>query len=168
MNNFLIIIKGKKSISADPEPTEGRFSGIWLLNVSSVGRLMSLYIVSLVVTRGATQCPSMSLDIKVSLGLSSLWLGSKAGVLLVMGNAGPYWTRRAGGSNPLSSHPLVDQTGADNPTTHAYPIPVTASCCTGGREFYKKDSRLLRSLLNKVILIATLNPQYKLDTFSPG
>lgn len=48
---------------------EGRFSGIYLLNVSSVGRLMSLYIVPLVVTRGATQCPSMSLDIKVSPGL---------------------------------------------------------------------------------------------------
>ena len=32
---------------------------------SSVGRLMYVYIVPLVVTRCATQCPSMSLDIKV-------------------------------------------------------------------------------------------------------
>lgn len=59
MNNFLISINGKNSISADPEPTEGRFSRIWLLNVSSVGRLMSLYNFPLVVTRGA--CHPMSI-----------------------------------------------------------------------------------------------------------
>lgn len=151
-----------------PEPTFGRFSGIGLLKVSSVGRLMSLSLHS---SFGSHQrCHPMSIHEFGHQGES--WFvesltGLQSGCMVSHGqrNAGPYWTRRAGGSNPLSSHPLVDQTGADNPTTHAYPIPVTASCCTGGREFSKKDSRLLRSLLNKVILIATLN---QLDTFSPG
>lgn len=74
---------------------------------------MSFYIVPLVVTRGATQCPSMSLDIKVSPGLCTRvfdWAAKRArierGVLVAV-------------THPLSSHPLVDQTGADNPTTHA-------------------------------------------------
>lgn len=73
---------------------------------------------------------------------------------LVMGNVGVYWTRHVGDSNPLSPDPLVDQTGMDNLTTYAYPLAVTVSCCIR-RQKVLEDSRLLRSLLNKVILIAT-------------
>ena len=42
----------------------------------------------------------------------------------------------------------------DNLTTYAYPLAVTVSCCIR-RQKVLEDSRLLRSLLNKVILIAT-------------